>query len=369
MGEVNKTEVNRFPFHFSPSAYLADVKCRMKTYWGKIFGGAGIKSAGSFAQDFGTVVHAAILVDKSWERPEEMGEQAAKATEKLLKEHMILEPLRTEYPLFAKAVVYAFLTRVFKPLIDAGWTVVSMEEELVVYYNGLRIVTRPDMILRSPTGELCYVDLKTTGLDQSRFSKMWEMHPQLNIGAWAYEQAKEEAIESMQVFGIHKGGTYKGSMRGPLIVFYHTPNRGVGKVKYAPKSKPKWVRGLITEYPGGMLAWIDQLPDEVIASCFPTTALLTPDEDLTEMFLRQAHNRAISTRDFLKLAEEWSDDGSGTEENLRTLIEEFFPRSCPEACQDATRGFKCDFFEACWNTAIARDPVGSGLFEEKEARK
>lgn len=352
--------------HWSPSALTTDYLCRMKTFWGRIYAGTGIQpnSPESIEQAFGTVVHEHILNDECITNPIQAHADAYAAMKKKVEELQVVEPLRTEYPILASAVVYAFLTRVLGDMLAKGWRIVELERELEVQQDRVTLITRPDMVMRSPDGILCYFDLKTTSAQPKTFSQGWELSPQLHLGAWAYRQSGSHVIEGVGAMGLHKGTTYQGSLRGPLVVLYHRRDAETNDLKsYRPKYVAKWDRGLITEYPGGIIGWVDDLPDEIIGECFPTSPIIPYDEALVKMLLAQLENRTDDTDIYLENIQALDDP---TDEDIDRATEQAFPRNVT-SCRNHF-GRRCGYWDACWNSVVRKDPVGSGLYVAKEQR-
>jgi len=99
------------------------------------------------------------------------------------------------------------------------------------------------------------------------------------------------------------------------------------------KKYPTW------ELPGGTKAWVDGMPDEVLADLFPQTPPLYFNSDLVDAFFRQVREREIEIRDGMSII--GSDDPS---KHLATM-DAYFPQKFSEC--SPPYGFGCDFKDIC----------------------
>jgi len=117
--------------------------------------------------------------------------------------------------------------------------------------------------------------------------------------------------------------------------------------------------------------WVDDLPLETISECFPTTATIPYDREFVDLLLHQTAARQEQIESFLKavatLEYEDGDEGKWMRmfNELRTW---FFTRSVGVSCINSITARRCEFYEACWNPVIAKDPIESGLYRMKEGK-
>lgn len=135
---------------------------------------------------------------------------------------------------------------------------------------------------------------------------------------------------------------------------------------YKHKHVPKWTRGLITEYPGGIIGWVDDLPDEVIAENFPVSPIIPYDEELVKLLLAQIEHRSRDTQEYLDMlnAIEIEICEAVFDETIDRIVEQAFPRNVT-SCRNHF-GRRCVFYDACWNSIVRKDPIASGLYKRKE---
>jgi len=109
------------------------------------------------------------------------------------------------------------------------------------------------------------------------------------------------------------------------------------------KKCPVW------EMEGGCKAWIDSMPEAILANQFPMTAPIFINEDMIEGFFRQRLMREQSIAEALQVA-----DG---EEPCSDIMDEIFPQKF-EACSPAY-GYGCEFKKLCFG--FVQDPTTEGF--------
>jgi hypothetical protein len=117
---------------------------------------------------------------------------------------------------------------------------------------------------------------------------------------------------------------------------------------------------LASEYPGGTIEWVRQLPREIIAEAFPVTPPIAPNPRMLESYLRQRNYRELQIQHFRDLMKIPRHTGE-----TEFLLDEFFPQN-DDACENVITGRKCQFYEVCWNTQVRRDPLQFGQFKLRE---
>ena len=126
-----------------------------------------------------------------------------------------------------------------------------------------------------------------------------------------------------------------------------------------------WKAFHVWEQPGGVKAWIDLLATGTVqpeaGECLPSQ-FVTPmpyfrDEDDLRNFYEQTVYQERQIAEHLVQI-----DGAEHEGERKSLLNQFFPqyrRSCDWPSP-------CAYIECCYSTNVGADPVGSGLFRERE---
>ena len=343
----------------SVSQIAADEFCPRSWYWDQVYAG-GIEPVGEGIElAFGKVVHAAILENLESDPTDGM-RQARAQMDAWCAENLIAEPFKTEYPALAAAMVFNYLA-VSWASEHVDWEVVEFEGEMECrdeFEPWIIWTARPDLIVRHrrERDRYRYKELKTTSMYPDKFSKVWDRRLQIHLGAKCVRETLGVELEGVVVQGLCKGSTYKGSLRGPLVCGYQNPH--TGKVRL--DSQKGYERMLAQEYDGGIPAWCkDVLTWDVRQELTPATPPILPDEvELEEVLAYQRHR--ARERSKLRLAE--------TPEELEALMQILVPKF-RGSCINQVTGRACKFLEACWNKAVHKDPIASGLYQKRADRR
>lgn len=356
MGMTNEKRV----IHLSRGQGQEDINCPRARFWGTVYGGTGIEpTEESIDLAFGEIVHRNT---EDYRNPKEAAARAGEEMREWCVEHMIADPQKTEWPILAEALVYAYLSRTFANLLEE-YDVESIEED-VVYTDdeGYRWPTRPDRLLRRKSdGTLWYYELKTTSLDSATFSRIWSLKTQPHFGGLAVQQSTGKEVEGVVVQGFQKGSKYKGQLRSRLVGGYRREGApGVTKTTYRLSHGKGFEWFLASEYPGGVQAWVDQqVPWEIIAETFPITPPIVPDPKLVRRFTKQRQGREKE----IKTARMQIENAQSVEE-VEGILDRYFPQNI-EQCENPITRRQCPFYRACHNPVVEADPVGSGLYRER----
>lgn len=357
----------------SKSKVELDARCRRERFLATIYGGHGIESqVEPLELAFGNAIHYPL--EKHLTQPKEGAAYARDIMLKYMKDNLIQGDVAFEYPILAESLVYGFTTRVV-PDILRDYEVVSTEMKAVYIdpKTGVKWRARPDLVLRrKKDGSIWYFEWKTSAVDPESFTRMWSRKAQLHLGALALEQTHGLSVEGVIVQGFYKGTKYKGSLRSRMVGGYRRlAPPGVGKSTYRVTHAAGFEWFSASEYPGGVTAWVDQLPTEIIAETFPVTPPIVPNAKFVREFLdsqgwrEQEIAEAIDNLDII--TQQLEDDtitSEQAEEMVEATIAKVFPKNV-DACEDPVRHTKCQFYEVCWNPIIGRDPIGSGVFKAK----
>lgn len=358
----------------SKSRTEVDQRCGRERFLSTIYGGHGIEPViEPLDLVLGNAVHHPLAAN--WKDPREAGMEAEEIMRQWVRAYKIQEPVRTEYPLLAHALVYGWLTRVLPDLLQ-DFEIVSFElkGEFVDPLTGVKWRARPDLVLRRLRDDTYwYWEFKTTSLDPSDFARIWDRKVQLHLGIRAMAETHGLEIEGVVVQGFHKGSKYKGSLRSRLIGGYRRlPPPGVGKPVFRTSHARGFEWFLASEYPGGVDAWVDSLPYEIIAEAFPRTAPIAPKPAYLAEFLEGQGAREVEIAEAVEEIEETADYPDWTpeakEQRINRIINTTF-RKNDSACENPISHTRCQFYEVCWNPVVGRDPVGSGLYQLRVYRE
>ena len=337
----------------SPTHIEQDWRCRRERYWGTVFKGQGIRKIGIDPdKEVGIRFHgAAATFVNTWVQNSTMGyERRARFAAETAIDH-----LRTAYPnltepwqTWLEAMIWAWGTRVWPELMTT-YDVVSAEERIVFTREGVDYKCFPDLVLRHKvTGLLWVYDFKTFSYWDQR---KWIRAVQLQIVITAVEQVNAGSpVEGSIIQGISKGTVREDQLHHPLVFGY---KREAETTTYSFRWKRGYVRFPVTAYPGGIRAWIEECPAEIVADLFPQTQPIFANRtELAHLYAQRA------TRELdIEAAREAETSGVSL---TAAELDELFPQNF-SACESDR--FKCAMFEACHIPTVTKDPVASGLYE------
>lgn len=314
-----------------------DWDCGRKRWWYKDFGERGIvpvKEADYFIT--GRHIHsdlALIAEGVPWQ------EVVAAAGAPPANDSLLLEPF-----LRRLGWVTAFGKWLW-PQLEARYEVVKVEWELVLERSPLWVAGTPDLILRDRTDKrLVVIDYKSVGSLGKGWMMHWPYAVQMHLNLKAIEEELGEAPKYAQVIGLKKGREEYGKLRHDYTWAYSDGESGWSKNWHRD-----WLLRPVSEYPGGVVGWVEQLGDEVGLQQFPFSAPIMLDERLLNDLIRARTLREQEVATHRAAAQ--TDEGV-----LNQHWEQRFSKCRPSF------GDACPYLEACHNAEVNRDPIGSGLF-------
>lgn len=241
-------------------------------------------------------------------------------------------PMQTNYDVLVAGLLEAYAWYIW-PEWKAKYQVVGVEQELTRALSPeLTYQARPDALLKDADGRVWYLEDKTTSQAAGAWAKGWDKQVQLHVTA-----AIAGAV-GIIVQGWAKGYEKEGSIYSPLC-FAWSRTASLGKGQWSATYKPGWGRTRVDRYPGGVEAWVHQLPQALILAQFPTTMPILVRPDLVEAFFAQTTRREAEI-------------AAGTE----------FAQHFNQCDEYGKYRRPCAFRECCWAPTVGRDPVGSGLY-------
>jgi hypothetical protein len=153
------------------------------------------------------------------------------------------------------------------------------------------------------------------------------------------------------VQGLYKGSMYKTSWSSPLVYLWRKPGGPGGEdeiMAERPERWAGWKREPVWEVMG-IKAWVEALPESILAESFPRTEPIFLNQELIDAFLRQTVFRERVIRQAM------------TEPCDMDAV---FPQ-CFGQCEGAY-GSPCEYVDACWLPHIGEDPLRSGLYRERQ---
>lgn len=247
--------------------------------------------------------------------------------------------------------IRGFYKYVWPRLISQYPNIIAIEQEMEFNLsNSLVFMSKPDLILGDSNDDWTYIEYKTTSSKSVDWINSWNTAVQVHSTIKAVESTLGKAPSSVIVQGLYKGFKSYNKQNSPFCYAYKrtgnppfTKDEVVYDYKTGFKKYPTW------ELPGGTKAWVDGMPDEVLADLFPQTPSIYIDHDLVDAFFRQVQSREGEIRDGMEII-------NGEGEHMQAL-DAYFPQKFSE-CSPAY-GFGCEFKELCFGHG--QDPLETGF--------
>ena len=213
-------------------------------------------------------------------------------------------------------------------------------------------MARPDAIIKRKRDQTYWIlSDKTSSLSADAFGRIWDKTVQHHAECVVAEQQLNMAISGFFVQGWLKGYKKAESIYSPLCnAWCKRGQPGMSTDQWSAEYKYGWPRTLISQYPGSVAGWIEQLGEQACVAQFPVAGPIMVNRPLVEEYLQDAQDReACMQRDIERGA----------------AVLALFPRRF-EHCDDYGKYRRpCQFREVCWVPTIGRAPLSSGLFQPR----
>lgn len=243
------------------------------------------------------------------------------------------------------ALAYAIY---IEPRVREQYENVHTEGELVLDRGSLWVPTTPDRVLRGwHTGKLVYREYKSTVSASQGYLDSWKLAIQLHIGMKAVEEELGEKVGFAQIMCLMKGDNRDGILKHPYTWGYRNDVTGKWTHEYAKARSAEWNPAPVSEYPGGLEAWVRYLGEDAAREMFPHTEPIFLNERLLEQWITRKRARAEQIEAVKDLCVD--------DVNARRIYFEQRQGACRPAF-----GFACPYRLACWNASVYAEPLKHG---------
>lgn len=340
---------------------VTDWKCPRARYWGYEYMGRGIvKSGTSLALFMGIIVHDAMAAIATYTKagepvPIDVIADAARIemrTNILDAAKGLIELGTLDYANEQAALTEGMIRGFYKhvwPRLMAKFKIIHVETEMeytLAKSDDVEFVfmTKPDLIVEDEGGELVYLEYKSTSSKKDKWIQSWDTAVQLHSSIMATEATIGRRPAYVQIVGLYKGYESYGKQSSPFCYAYKkagNPPFTVDQVQY--EYKAGFRRFATWELPGGTKAWIDSMPEAVLANQYPMTAPIMVNEDLVASFFAQ---RLWRERDIV--------DSMGFDGTYD--LDETFPQKFDQCVPSF--GWDCEYKKLCHG--MVKDPLQEG---------
>jgi len=295
---------------YDRSRVVQDWKCPRSRYWGYEAYGKGIAPLSTSLELFtGITVHDSLSsiaeATKSGSTPD-IDDIAGRASQQMLESLLEVagdDPEKIEFAHEQAALVEGMLRgfnkHVWPRLIARYPFIHCIEQEMEYPHDGLIFMSKPDLIMGNDE-ETVYIEYKTTSSKKEGWVNSWDTAVQLHSTIKAVKATTGIDVDSVIVQGLYKGYESYGKQNSPFCYAYKrngNPPFTTDAISY--EYKPGFKRSPTWEMDGGVKAWVESMPEMVLAALFPQTAPIFINEDLVNSFFRQRATREKEIADFV----------------------------------------------------------------------
>lgn len=349
---------------YDRSRVVQDWKCSRSRYWNYEYAGRGIvPQTTSLALHTGITIHDALAaVGYAYRDGKSIShDDLAVLAFRQMKDALWNEGSSEEVYTFAmeqaslvEGLIRGFLKHVWPRLIEAYPIVIGVEQEVSYAHDGLRFMSKPDLILANEEGEGVYFEYKSTSSKKEAWVNSWRTAVQLHSGVKAVEQTLGKKLERVIVQGLYKGYESYGKQNSVFCYGWRKagqPPFDKGEISYEYKPRP-FVKVPTWEMPGGVKQWVEDMPEVVLADQFPQTPPIEINEDLVEAFFKQRAMREIEIAGAM--------DGimNADEEEVEHLLNLVFPQKFDQCVPSF--GYECPYKILCHGPQNL-DPLSRGF--------
>lgn len=269
------------------------------------------------------------------------------------------------------ALIYGLLKGFYAhmwPKLMAKYDIVVVEEEMFFIHDQhgrgdikafFVMMCKPDLVLRDKlTGELVYLEYKTTSSKTEEWIAKWEDAVQVHSTLNAIEQSLGERPTACIVQGLYKGWESYGKQSSPFCYSYsvqgHPP---FYKPTFSYEYKNGYRRVPTWEMEGGTKAWVEGMPEAILADQFPQTPPIFCDQALIQDYFSQRAMRELEikmSRDILAQADEAS---------KKVILNGAFPQRFDQCKPYSKNGKPCPNRVMCFGNCTS--PLKAGFIKRE----
>lgn len=354
---------------FDRSRTTTDWNCPRKRYWNYEYDNRGLVTGNvAFNLYMGTILHdglAAIAHSYNGTAALTIDEIASAAGKQMFdtlmeqsagEDEFTSKQFAMEQSTLVEGLLRGFYKHAWPRLIEQYPKVLFIEQEMLYEYEGLGFMSKPDLILANDETSV-YVEFKSTSSKQESWINSWATAVQLHSSIRAVEADCNIKVDQVIVQGLYKGYKSYGKQNSPFVYAYHrngTPpfskNETIYEYRSGFKKYPVW------EMEGGIKAWVEGMPEEMLAEQFIQSPPIFIKDDMIDTFFKQRAMREKEIEMALQLMKMADEDGK------KNVLDGAFPQhfdQCVPSWGDA-----CAYRQLCFGHVY--DPLTAG-YEYRES--
>lgn len=328
---------------YDRSRVTTDWSCPRKRYWQYEHQGRGIVSGNTSLELYlGTALHDGLSAIARGLDIEVVATTAQKEVLQSLLQDTTGDVVEVDFASEQAALVEGLLRGFYMhcwPRILGQGKILFIEEEVTYEHNGLVFMSRPDLVIEREDGQVVYVEYKSTSSKKEGWVNSWATAVQLHSTIEAIKASKGVEVNEVLVQGLYKGFESYGKQSSPFCYGYHrngnppfTASETLYEYRAGFRRIPTW------EMPGGVKAWVERMPANVLTDQFPQVPPIFVNEDLIRNFFNQ---RAVREHEIDMALDLLKGNDAASEEILNTAFPQRFDQCHPYF------GRSCQFLKLC----------------------
>lgn len=341
---------------YDRSRVTTDWTCPRKRYWQYEWEGTGIVKASTSLELFtGTTIHDALALIAKFQKEgiaididmiaQTAHDQMYNSLSQSMSGEVGGDEFAKEQAALIEGMLRGFYKQVWPRLMSQYPEILFIEEEMVYEHDGLIFMSKPDLVLKNGD-DVVYVEYKTTKSKKEEWVNSWDTAVQLHSTVRAIKATTGVDVGSVIVQGLYKGYESYGKQSSPFCYAYRrngnppfTETETVYEYRAGFKRVPTW------ELEGGVKAWVEGMPDDVLGNQFLQTPPIFINEELVDSFFKQRAAREHEIASFF-----------GNEDEDRIFPQKF------DQCRPGY-GRPCEYIKLCHG--VSEDPLSQG-FERRQ---
>ena len=347
---------------YDRSRVTCDWRCERMRFYQYEWNGRGIVTSNTYLELYlGTLVHdgLAAIAHQHETGAVDIDAVADSARDQMVKSLLAqtsgeVEDLNfaNEQGALVEGLLRGFYRHVWPRLMAQYPKILMIEQELIYNHDGLTFMVKPDLVLEDAEGSVWYIEFKSTSSKNEGWVEGWATAVQLHSSLRAIQAALGRPVTGVIVQGLYKGYISYNKQNSPFCYAYQrkgTPPFSKDETSYEYKAGfkryPTW------EMPGGVKAWVEGMPEDVLANQFPQTPPIFVKDHLLDAFFRQRAVREGEIESSVELLE-------GADEDYRKhILDATFPQKFDQ-CHPYF-GKACAYLRLCHSDVP--DPLTSGF--------
>jgi hypothetical protein len=283
---------------YSKSGVQMDWTCPRKRFWAYEYQGRGIGTGNTHLELFlGQVLHDGLSAIAHMHQAGVVDIDLIATT---AKEQMITSLMgggtgmqeefdfANEQAALVEGLLRGFYKQVWPILMKQYPVIKVVEQKMLFKHDGLGFMAIPDLVVADAEGNNWYVEYKSTSSKKEGWINSWNTAIQLHSTIKAIESQIGEAVTGVIVQGLYKGFESYGKQSSPFCYAYRrNGNPPFSETETIYEYRPGFKRVPTWELEGGVKAWVESMPDHVLAEQFPQTPPIFVKDDMINSFFEQ----------------------------------------------------------------------------------